>query len=232
MVFSSLFFLYCFLPALLLAYFITPAAYRNGFLLIASLLFYSWGEGLFVLLMLFSIGMNYGFGLVVSQAQNMTRRKQLMLLSVVFNLGLLALFKYGHFVIDNVNILFSTLGISAIELAPIHLPIGISFFTFQAMSYVIDVYRHEAPAQKNPVQVALYISLFPQLIAGPIVRYHDIAQQIVERQVTSTLFATGARRFIIGLSKKVLIANTLGYTADLIFTLEPTHVSTQLAWLG
>ena len=228
MVFSSLTFLFAFLPLTLLVYYAVPRALRNVVLLGGSLLFYTWGEGFFVALMLASITLNFVAGLVVDRRRGSRAGRGFMTLFVALNLGLLAAFKYANFIVDNLN---SALGV-AIELDPVHLPIGISFFTFQALSYLIDVHRGQVDAQRNPLNVALYISMFPQLIAGPIVRYHDVARQLVERVFRREEFAYGVRRFVLGLGKKVLIANVLARVADGVFALAPGEMSPVLAWLG
>lgn len=232
MVFSSTIFLFLFLPVVLVLSFIFRARGRNLLLLAASLFFYAWGEGFYVLLMLASIILNYIAGLLIHQSRGSRADRFVPALAVVLNLGLLALYKYADFLTDNLNILLIAFDIPAMQLDPVHLPIGISFFTFQAMSYIIDVYRKEAPAQKNPINVALYIAMFPQLIAGPIIRYHDVARQIIGRVVTLDGFAYGCRRFILGLGKKVLIANILGSVADKIFLLPAENLDAGIAWLG
>ena len=233
MVFSSPIFLFRFLPIVLILYLVIAHRHlRNPVLLAASLLFYAWGETWFVLVMLVSIAANYLFGIWVDRTRGRPSGRWAVACSVVFNLGLLGTFKYANFLVDNINHILSVVGVPTIHLSQIHLPIGISFFTFQAMSYVIDVYRGDAKAQKNPLNVALYISLFPQLIAGPIVRYRDIAGQIVKRVVTREGFATGVRRFITGLGKKVLIANLLAVPADKIFSIPDAQLTPGLAWLG
>jgi alginate O-acetyltransferase complex protein AlgI len=232
MAFSSLTFLFLFLPAVLLLNVLTPARFRNTTLLLASLLFYAWGETIFVLLMLASIGINYLAGLGLREARRPPVRRGILLLALTANLGLLAWFKYAGFLAENASALGSLLGIGSLEISPLHLPIGISFFTFQALSYVIDVYRGKMEAQRNPVKLALFISLFPQLIAGPIVRYRDIAAQIERRILDAEGFGEGVRRFTLGLGKKVLIANTLAVPADRIFALPPFELSASVAWFG
>ena len=233
MVFSSTIFLFLFLPLVLLAYFLVGRKMRNLLLLAASLAFYAWGETVYVLLMLVSILVNYSFGLLIDRAQNQGKTgKPALVTAVVINLLLLGFFKYADFLVANLNSLLQHLHLNPVAFPDVHLPIGISFFTFQAMSYVIDLYRRESEVQKNPVNIALYIALFPQLIAGPIVRYHDIARQIRTRVTTSADVACGIRRFIIGLGKKVLIANVLGQTADYIFSLPPERLPATLAWFG
>ena len=233
MVFSSIFFLYFFLPVTLLLYFVVGQKYKNLLLLSASLIFYAWGEMAYVFLMLFSITVNWAIGLLIDRAKKQGRSgKRALVLGVVINLLPLAFFKYGNFFADNINIISTVFGFDKIELENIHLPIGISFFTFQAISYIVDIYRREAELQRNPVNLALYISLFPQLIAGPIVRYHDVAKQILKRQTTVDDFRYGILRFVAGLAKKVLIANNMGAVADHIFSLPPGELSASLAWLG
>ncbi len=233
MVFSSTIFLFFFLPLVLVVYFLTGTKGRNSILLLASLFFYAWGENIFVLLMLFSIGLNYLFGLSIGKSQEAGKTGKIALtLAIAANLGLLAFFKYCNFAVENINRLLLFMQQQPIQISDVHLPIGISFFTFQAMSYVVDVYRKEAKVQKNPINIALYISLFPQLIAGPIVRYHDIANQITNRVVRSPDVVAGIQRFIIGLGKKVLIANVMGRTADYIFSLPAETIPPYLAWMG
>ena len=229
MLFSSNIFLFCFLPLLCIVYKLLYKSrpLQNVALTLASLFFYAWGEPLFVLVMLLSIAVNWRLGLSIGEnTQNERRKKLFLTLSVVFNLSLLFVFKYLNFTLENLNRL------SFIHLPQTHiaLPIGISFFTFQAMSYVIDVYRGKGKAQHNIINIALYISLFPQLIAGPIVRYETIAEQIKNRQETWDGFCSGLFRFVVGLSKKVLIANNLALVADTAFDGSERSVAT--AWLG
>jgi alginate O-acetyltransferase complex protein AlgI len=229
MLFSSPVFLFLFLPLLLASYFFINPKFRNILLLVASLVFYAWGEVYYVFLMLFSIFMNYIIGLCISETK---RKKLFLILGVCANLTILIGFKYANFIVDNLNSLLSFTPLNQIDLAQIPLPIGISFFTFQAMSYLIDLYRKEVPVQKNILDLALYIALFPQLIAGPIVRYHDVATQIKKRVIDVPLFYSGIQRFVFGLSKKMLIANPLGSVADSIFALPNDEISMGLAWLG
>ena len=205
---------------------------RNPILLLASLLFYAWGEQELVGLLLFSIGVNYVFGLIIEKKRTQDKGRTALVMAIFFNLVFLGFFKYANFFVDNLNAVLKWVGMGPIELAAIHLPIGISFFTFQAMSYVIDIYRLKVPAQKNFLNIALYISLFPQLIAGPIVRYNDIAKQLKERWVTFPNVAQGIKRFIVGLGKKVLIANTLGEVVDKVFAHPTGNVPVLLAWIG
>lgn len=229
MVFSNLVFLFMFLPIVLAAYFLLPKMFKNFILLLASLVFYAWGEPKYVILMLVSIVMNYIFGLMVHKFRNQIGYKKMTVaLAVIANIGLLGYYKYSNFLIENMNSLFDL----NIANEPLPLPIGISFFTFQAMSYVIDVYRRDAAVQTNIFDLALYIALFPQLVAGPIVRYNTVADEIKKRVHSLELFSEGVRRFIIGLSKKVLIANPMGELADTLFAMNPGDMSSGTAWLG
>ena len=203
MVFSSLTFLQCFLPLCLLAYFLVPQKGRNGVLFLFSLLFYAWGEPVYVVLMLFSTALDYTCGQMVERHRGKRGAKIALLVSVCVNLGLLGVFKYSDFLIGTVNSLFGT----ALPQPNLPLPIGISFYTFQILSYVVDVYRGDVKAQRNFIDLAAYIAMFPQLIAGPIVRYSDIASQLEHRTHSLADVAAGARRFVLGLGKKVLLAN-------------------------
>ena len=232
MVFSSITFLFFFLPTVLLLYQFSGKRTRNVLLLAASLFFYSWGEGVYVMLMVISILINYSGGLLIANPRPAAGRRFFLVLSVALNLLILGFFKYAHFIADNLNLVFSYCSLPAIELAPVRLPIGISFFTFQALSYIIDVYRRKELPQKNIINLALYISLFPQLIAGPIVRYNQIADEIENRSVTMNDLAEGIQRFLLGLSKKILLANPLAAIADKIFMLPETELTMTLAWLG
>ena len=206
MVFSGIPFLYWFLPITLLAYFIAPKKLRNAVLLVSSLIFYGWGEPRYLIFMVLSILQGYIFGLLIEKHQNTGRSKLYLTASVVLSIGLLCYCKYADFLIANFN---AVTGLS-VPLLKIALPIGISFYTFQILSYAVDVYRGEAKAQRSFVNLAAYISMFPQLIAGPIVRYADIAKSLDRREHTLSDSAYGVRRFVLGLGKKVLIANTLG----------------------
>lgn len=228
MVFSSAVFLCIYLPLVLLGYYICPKKWRNLFLLIVSLVFYAWGEPKYVLLMMFSILINYIFGRLMDKNRENRRRLKLMLvLSVVIDLGLLGFFKYTDFIITNLNAAFST----GFDLLNVALPIGISFYTFQAMSYTIDVYRGDVKVQKNLIDFGMYISMFPQLIAGPIVRYSDVEAQLKDRSVTTGDFADGIMRFVVGLGKKVLLANQIGALWTEIYGLGGA-TSALTAWLG
>jgi len=232
MVFSSSVFLFLFLPVVLLGYLLVGRRLRNAFLLVASLFFYAWGETFFVLVMLLSVLLNYLLGLAIHHQQGRRPARTILVLAVVLNLGLLTWYKYANFLVDNLNLLLPALGLAPVNLEPVHLPIGISFFTFQAMTYVVDVYRRHAEIQRNPLNVALYIALFPQLIAGPIVRYGDVARQIITRVTTLEKFASGVSRFAVGLGKKMLIANVVSEQADQIFGLPASELTPAMAWLG
>jgi len=232
MLFSSVTFLFLALPLTLAVYFLLPRVLKNTWLLVASLFFYAWGGPPYLLVMLGVIGWNYCMGLLVAAGHAPGVRKTALILGVAVNLLVLAAFKYANFAVDNLNVLLSGVGWDPIAIAKVQLPIGISFFTFQSMSYVIDVYRGEAAVQRNPLRVGLYVALFPQLIAGPIVRYRDIAAQILERKTTLDGFSYGVKRFILGLGKKVLLANTFAIPADEIFGLPQHELSMGLAWIG
>ena len=228
MVFSSTIFLCVYLPLVLLGYYICPKKGRNLFLLIASLVFYAWGEPKYVFLMIFSILVNYIFGRLMDKNRGRQKRMKLLLvLSVVIDIGLLSVFKYTDFIITNVNAIFG----SSFDLLKIALPIGISFYTFQAMSYTIDVYRNDVRVQKNLIDFGMYITMFPQLIAGPIVRYADVQDQLAERSVTTADFSEGVMRFVVGLGKKVLLANQMGAVWSEIYALGG-DVSALMAWTG
>ena len=232
MVFSSPIFLFGFLPITLFFYYISPKQIKNLMLLIFSLLFYAWGEVFYLGIMLASIVSNYLIGIKIHSAKEGLNAKKFLIVGLFINVLLLISFKYANFISDNINVLLSLLNIPVIDLQPVHLPLGISFFTFQAISYIVDVYRKEVSAQKNVFDLALYISLFPQLIAGPIVRYHDVSNQIIDRTHSLELFASGIRRFIYGLAKKMLIANSIGEVADSIFSLSTNELTLPLAWIG
>lgn len=226
MVFSSLIFLWIFLPVVLIGSFVLSGKGKNIFLLIASLLFYAWGEPKYIILMLISIGINWTLGLLMDRYE--TQKKFILIIDIIFNLLLLGYFKYFNFGIEIINAFRE----NKIEAKEIALPIGISFFTFQILSYIIDLYRGKYKAQKSIINLALYISFFPQLIAGPIVRYEDINEQLENRQGTIEKTAEGVRRFVYGLAKKVIIANSVAYTVDQIYALEPSQITGILAWIG
>lgn len=226
MVFSSAIFLFGFLPLLLGLYFLAKDKYRNYVLLAFSLIFYGFGGPKLLVMMIAVVMIDYLAAILVDKYENTKIRKLIMILTIVLNIGTLFYFKYTGFTVEIINRLS---GLS-IPVPHIVLPIGISFYTFQAMSYVIDVYRREVKAQKNPFSVLLYVSMFPQLVAGPIVRYKTVAEEIEKRRVTLDGFTTGLERFIFGLAKKLIIANNTGKLADTIFAAET--LATPMAWLG
>ena len=229
MLFSSLVFLFVFLPSVLFLYYISPKKLKNFVLLVFSLGFYGYGEPKSLFVMLFSILLNYALGLLINRyRRDKPKSYTILTLTAIGNLAIIGYYKYTDFFIENINTLFG----SSIPLMHIIMPIGISFFTFQGMSYVIDVYREQGIAQKNPLNVALYISLFPQLIAGPIVRYETIAEQINERNVDIYKFTSGIERFVLGLSKKVLVANSMGLVVDQVFAAQTSQMSVLLSWIG
>ena len=232
MVFASPIFLFLFLPLTLAAYFAFPRSWRNGVLLVASLVFYAWGEARYLPLILASVAFNWTLGRAIGGAADPWSRKRWLIVAVAGNLAALALFKYANFAAANLNALAPVLAITPLAMAAIPLPLGISFFTFHAISYVVDVYKRNAEPSRSMPRFALYILLFPQLIAGPIIRWRDIAGQLGTREQRIADFAWGARRFVLGLGKKVLIANTLGRTADAVFGLPSAELTTPLAWLG
>lgn len=228
MVFSSTIFLCVYLPLVLLGYYICPKKGKNLFLLIVSLIFYAWGEPKYVFLMIFSILVNYVFGLLMDKhRENKKRLKLLLVISVIIDLGLLSVFKYTDFIITNINSVFG----AGFDLLNIALPIGISFYTFQAMSYTIDVYRDDVRVQRNLIDFGMYITMFPQLIAGPIVRYSDVQDQLAVRNVTAADFSEGIMRFVVGLGKKVLLANQMGAVWTQIYALGG-DISALMAWTG
>ena len=223
MIFSSVTFLFYFLPLFLILYFISP--FKNTVLLVASLLFYAWGEAQYTLLLLVSIFFNYLFGLLIDRYRNEIKSKNIMLsFGISINLSLIVYYKYFNFLAEAIFHYKADI--------PVHLPLGISFFTFQAISYLVDVYRNEAKVEKNPFNLALYISMFPQLIAGPIVRFKTVAEQIVSRDHTVDNFYAGMKIFLIGLAQKALIANTVAITADQVFSLPQSALTTGAAWIG
>ena len=232
MVFSSLLFMFRFLPVVLLLYFIAPRKIRNVILFLFSLFFYAWGEPKYVFLMLFSITMDYTIGQAIDRFKkdgHRKRAKAALLVSIAVNLGILAFFKYADFIVGSVNSLFGT----AFPLPGIPLPIGISFFTFQTMSYTIDVYRGATKVQKKWINYGTYVSMFPQLIAGPIVQYKTIAEQMMQKDRENIDdFACGVQRFMAGVGKKVLLANNIGLLCDTVLAMPMGNVPVATAWLG
>ncbi len=229
MVFSSLLFMFKYLPIVLAVYYIAPVKYRNLWLFVVNLVFYGWGEPVYILLMLLSIAINYAAGILVDRyRENKKRAKTVLIINTVINLGLLGFFKYYDLFAETLS-LIPGLDIPSLGLT---LPIGISFYTFQTMSYPIDVYRRDADVQKNFVSFGTFVALFPQLIAGPIVRYKDIADQLGFRAGSAEQFASGVRRFIVGLAKKVIIANNIGILWDIYSVKALSELTVFGSWLG
>lgn len=229
MVFSSIPFLFYFLPVTLILYFIAPRKLKNAVLLTVSIVFYSWGEPVYIVLMVISILINYLFGLKINKRlQNNISAKFPLVLGIAVNLFLLGFFKYADFLIDNLNG-FLSLGIGRLNLP---LPLGISFYTFQAMSYIIDLYRGDVKVQKNIVNFGTYVALFPQLIAGPIVKMKTIASELDNRKESFDDFASGAKRFVTGLGKKVLLANNIGLVWTQIHSMNISELPVLTAWIG
>ena len=232
MLFSSTFFLIYFFPIFFTIYFTIPIGLKNYFIVLASLLFYAWGAPKFVFILLGTIIFNFILAHLIAKTSD--KKQKLLLFSVLGNLGLLLFFKYANFFIENVNMLFASIGIHSLNVMRIALPIGISFFTFHQLSFIIDVYRGVKPPMKKISDYALYILLFPQLIAGPIIRYNEIADQIQGRNKRFNLdgVLVGFLRFSVGLAKKVLLANVLGKEADRIFALPTEQLDFMLSWIG
>ena len=226
MLFSSMTFICLFLPIVGTLYFLSRQEYKNYILLFSSILFYAWGEPKYVALMLLTIVVNYFGAILIDKHRD--HKKTILILTILINLGFLFYFKYFNFIMKNVSFAFN----ADIPFLDIIMPIGISFYTFQALSYVTDVYRNEVRVQKHIDKLALYICMFPQLIAGPIVKYHDIENQIDNRTERFDMVVYGIKRFIIGLAKKMLIANTMGAIADKIFAMPVTDFGPGIAWIG
>ena len=232
MVFSSFLFLFAFLPACLLSYFLAPSRLKNVVLLVWSLLFYAWGAPRFFSIFLVSCAADFALGLMTAAASRPVQRRALLALSLVVNLSALFYFKYANFFVGEFNRMLAALGAGSMPWASVALPVGISFITFHKISYIVDVYRGVVQPARNFLNYALYIALFPQLIAGPIVRYHDISDQIASRRHSLEDAWQGAVRFCIGLAKKVLIADAMGQVAVNVSRLHPDQLSTGYAWLG
>lgn len=231
MVFSSVLFLFFYLPIVLGIYFIVPLKWRNLFLLVANLIFYGWGEPIYISIMFLSILIDYVNGYYVQKYLDVDRNKakRFVILSVILNLSVLGFFKYFDFFANNINHLVGSVLIQPLGLP---LPIGISFYTFQTMSYTIDIYRGQAKAQRNIIDFGTYVTLFPQLIAGPIVRYNDVAEQLNHREHTVDQFSYGIQRFSVGLGKKVLLANSIGMLWETMLALGVDRLSVVGAWMG
>jgi alginate O-acetyltransferase complex protein AlgI len=236
MSFASPVFLWYFMPATLVAYWLLPKNWRNGLVAVVSLIFYTWGAGPYTFLLLSAIAVNYAAGILIDADRFAERpgvRRGLLWTAVIWDLGILAIWKYAGFASQQVNALSDALGLGHTPVIDLALPIGISFFTFHHLSYVVDVYRHSRPAQKSPVQFITYIAMFPQLIAGPIVRYHEIADQLADtKRSRADDFALGFPRFAWGLTKKVLIADTIAPIADAAFGTAGGDMTTGTAWVG
>ena len=231
MVFSSPFFLFFYLPVVLAAYYLSPLKWRNFVLLLLNLVFYGWGEPVYILIMFLSIAIDYTHGLMVSKAQaqgNDKKARRAVAQSVVFNLALLFFFKYWDFIAKSL----ADVGLNFMPVLGLGLPIGISFYTFQTMSYTIDVYRGDAQAQKSIINFGTFVTLFPQLSAGPIIKYKDLGDQIDHREYTADRFASGVQVFVVGLAKKVLIANNLGQLWDAYQAVPLSQLTAAGAWLG
>ena len=231
MIFSSLLFLFRFLPIVLLLYFVAPKRFRNAILFVSSLIFYAWGEPVYVVLMLFSTAVDFTHGWIITKAKeqgNQRKAKAALISAMVINLTLLCVFKYTDFLIQSVNAIVG----SSIPTVGLPLPIGISFYTFQTMSYSIDIYRGDAKLQKNMIDFGAYVAMFPQLIAGPIVRYQTVADELNHRQETPEEFANGVALFMVGLGKKVLLANNIGMLWDTVAALPVANMSVLTSWLG
>ncbi|MBP3326200.1 MAG: MBOAT family protein [Coprococcus sp.] len=229
MVFSSLTFLFLFLPIVLILYYIIPKQLKNLFILISGLFFYAWGEPIYVFIMIASTLIDYFAGLVIYKfGHKPAMRKAALIISVIMNLSLLGFFKYSGFIIENINHIFGT----AYGAPTTLLPIGISFFTFQSMSYTIDLYRGNINVQKNPITFAAFVTLFPQIVAGPIVRYEDIADELEDRRIDVDTIWDGILQFVAGLGKKVLIANNIGTLWDTVKVMDFNTVPVATAWLG
>lgn len=230
MLFTSITFLYYFLPILIMVYFLANKTYRNYILLAFSLFFYAWGEPVFVFLMMLMVVANYFVGLSIDKTPDRHKAKIYLILGIIVNLSVLGYFKYSAFIVENINAIFNT----ALPVKHIRLPIGISFFTFQAMSYIIDVYRHDGKVQKKLSSLMLYVAFFPQLIAGPIVRYSTVDDQIRHREESNALFSSGITRFVTGLGKKILLSNNMAIVADRAFDAvgNGDTISVAFAWAG
>ena len=236
MVFSSIAFIMYFMPVFFLVYYILPASYKNAWLFLASLGFYYYGvrgNPGYLLLMIMSVVVNFVAGKLIEAQKTKRARKAWLVVGIVYDLGWLILFKYLGFLIENLNALFGAMHVKVqLETWNLILPIGISFYTFQTMSYTIDVYRGEAPVQNNIISFGAYVSMFPQLIAGPIVRYQDIAAELNTRTESLERFSLGIRRFVVGLGKKVLLANQAGALWTEITAILPADRSVLMVWMG
>jgi len=233
MIFNTPVFLFLFLPVALALFFFVPRKYKTVFLVLASIAFYTWGEGELIILLLLSVFFNYIAGLLLERYNNQAAGRFILIAAVLLNIGGLVFYKYTGFLAENLNIILSALDIPAITINPIYFPLGISFFTFQALSYLYDVYREVAPAEHNPVKAALYMTFFPKLISGPIIRYSDMKEQMdAGIQVSTTDVYEGLKRFITGLAKKVIIADNLALYANQVFSETTNELSAVSVWAG
>ncbi len=232
MLFSSLLFLYLFLPITLLLYYVCPKSIKNYALLTLSLVFFAWGGVSFTFILIGSIIVNYIFGLLLQKYRNTKSSFLILSVGVGINILLLGVFKYTNFIVENLNFLFGNINVQSIVLPNIILPVGISFYTFHSLSYLVDIYREKTNAQKNIFHLALYICMFSQLIAGPIIRYSDVYLQLTERTHSLEKFWSGVQRFIVGLGKKVILANAFAFVADDIFSVNVFELNATTAWLG
>lgn len=227
MVFSSIIFMFTFLPIILVTYYLSPRKLRNFILLLGSLVFYAWGEPIYIILMILTIIINYVLALLIKN-QKGRRKKIIFVLTLALNVGMLGFFKYYDFIVRNINSIFSL----NIQYNNLSLPIGISFYTFQTISYIVDVYLNKVEVQKNIISFATYISMFPHLVAGPIVKYTDINGKLEKRKESIDEFGYGVERFIAGLGKKVLLANNIGYLWSVISVLDINNISVATSWIG
>jgi len=240
MLFSSVIFLFFFLPVVLTLYLLPSQRWRSFLFLLASFVFYAWSQGGYILALLVSIFFNYLFGLWIGRLDGAVRtlsgrihtRKAVLIFGLVFNLLLLTMLKYANFLSMNVNVLLSWLSLPHVQISQIYAPLGISFFTFHAISYLVDIYRGEGPVQRNPGALAIYLAAFPKVLAGPIAQYRQAAHQLDRRVITVPDLAYGIERFVTGLAKKVLLANPLGAVADAAFGLQPENLAPYSAWAG
>jgi alginate O-acetyltransferase complex protein AlgI len=232
MLFSSPIFLFLFLPIVLLGYYLSYKKIKNYWLLLSSLIFFAWGGVSYTIILIASIVLNYIFGIIIEKKRGSKSLYWWTFTGVACNLIILGIFKYANFITKNLNSLFTDLNLAEISVTNIVLPVGISFYTFHLLSYLIDIYRGKTNAQRNIFDLALYVSMFSQLIAGPIIRYSDVWLQLNERRHTLEKFSVGVERFIIGLGKKVLVANTFARIADMSFAVPPENLGSLNAWLG
>ncbi|ERK30095.1 MBOAT family O-acyltransferase [Clostridium intestinale] len=233
MSFSSIEFIFMFLPIIIISTYCMPNKLKNTWLLILSIVFYSIADFRYLFLIIITVLINYLLGFIIGNTKKIKVKNLMLLVGIFYNLGILSFYKYINFLIENINGVFNIFGlVNSIEVLNIVLPIGISFYLFQCISYLIDVYRGDGKAEKNIINLALYITFFPQIFSGPIMKYKDMSTQLTKRVYSSEIFIEGTKRFIFGLFKKLIIANTLAITADKIFALNSSELGTSIAWLG